>query len=85
MFVSRLKRAVESCGLDQTKFSCHSLRRGGATFSFECGVSADQIKLRGDWKSNSYQEYLVLSRESCKQTAVAMSFVAAVRASGASR
>jgi hypothetical protein len=60
MFVARLKSGIAKCGLDATRISCHSLRRGGATLSFSAGVSADQIKVRGDWVSEAYQQYIVL-------------------------
>jgi hypothetical protein len=59
-FVSRLKSGIKSVGRDPSEISCHSLRRGGATLSFACGVSCDQIKLRGDWASECYQRYLVI-------------------------
>jgi integrase len=80
MFVNRLKRGVKQCGLDDSQISCHSLRRGGATFIFECGVSADLIKLRGDWKSNCYQQYLVISPDLTFASARTMSVVASERA-----
>jgi hypothetical protein len=63
VFVARLKLAVKACGLDPGEISCHSLRRGGATLSFQCGMTADQIKMRGDWRSECYQKYLVISPE----------------------
>ena len=59
-FVSRLKCGVRECGVDPGTISCHSLRRGGATLSFTCGLTNDQIKLRGDWASDCYQQYIVV-------------------------
>jgi hypothetical protein len=79
-FVSRLKQGIVACGLDGASISCHSLRRGGATFLFESGVSAEQIKLRGDWKSECYQQYLVISPDIAFVAADAMSKNAALRA-----
>jgi integrase len=63
-FVARLKLGITQAGLDATRISCHSLRRGGATLSFSAGVSADQIKVRGDWVSEAYQQYVVLDAAS---------------------
>jgi hypothetical protein len=57
-FVARLKVGIKRSGRDPREVSCHSLRRGGATLSFACGISCDQIKLRGDWASDCYQRYL---------------------------
>lgn len=46
--------------LDPNDFSGHSLRRGGATFAFKCGIPAELIKLQGDWRSDAYMLYLSL-------------------------
>ena len=48
-------------GLDASKFSTHSLRRGGATFMRMSGASLQEIRERGDWKSGAVHEYLKLS------------------------
>jgi hypothetical protein len=79
MFVARLKLGVQACGLDPGRVSCHSLRRGGATFSFECGLTTEQIKSRGDWRSDCYQEYLVISDASHRTVASKLSSFAASR------
>ena len=42
------------------RFSGHSLRRGGATFAFQCGIPSELIKLQGDWRSDAYMLYLSL-------------------------
>ena len=39
-------------------FSLHSLRRGGASLAFEAGVSLDQIKSHGTWKSQAVWKYI---------------------------
>ena len=57
VFVHAFKRLVQLCGLDWTKFSGHSFRRGGATYCFNLGVSPELIKLLGDWKSDAYLLY----------------------------
>lgn len=76
-FVARLKAGVKQCGLDPSQVSCHSLRRGGATLSFQSGLSAEHIKMRGDWRSSCYQQYLVISPESSMSVARTLSKTAA--------
>ena len=39
-------------------YGSHSLRRGGASFCFMCGVPSEIIKILGNWKSDSYLKYL---------------------------
>ena len=45
-------------GVDANRFSSHSLRRGGTTFSFLSGVPPEVIKLMGNWSSDAYLKYL---------------------------
>ena len=39
-------------------YTPHSLRRGGATFSFQAGVALDAIKHHGTWRSSAVEAYL---------------------------
>ena len=55
-----IKHLAALISLDPQDFSGHSLRRGGATFAFKCGISAELIKLQGDWHSDAYILYLSL-------------------------
>ena len=52
---SQWRRTLRSCcrdlGLAHIPFVPHSFRHGGATRDFMLGVSIDQIKLHGRWKS----------------------------------
>lgn len=65
-FISRVTKAQ---GLDASKFSAHSFRRGGASFAFEAGVPAELIKVQGDWQSDAYLVYLEMT-DTQKQAAV---------------
>lgn len=56
-----IKLMCVNAALDEHEFSSHSLRRGGATFLRMCGATIQDIKERGDWKSNAVFEYLKLS------------------------
>lgn len=57
-FLQKLKHVLSLIGVDPSKYSGHSFRRGGASFALECGLSPDLIKSQGDWKSGAYQSYL---------------------------
>jgi integrase len=39
-------------------YAAHSLRRGGATWAVNHGVSVRQVMAMGRWKSNVVREYL---------------------------
>ena len=55
---TKLKRTLDFCGYDTSRFSEHSFRRGDASFALHCGVPSDYIKLHGDWKSTACERYL---------------------------
>lgn len=57
-FLSRLRECLHLLGLDPSKYTGHSFRRGGASFALECGVPNDLIQVQGDWRSLAYQRYL---------------------------
>ena len=57
-FVLKLRALLGRLGYRSTDFSGHSFRRGGCSFCFEAGINISEIKLRGDWKSQSYEKYL---------------------------
>jgi hypothetical protein len=60
-FVVRLKSCLKSAGVGASGYSAHSFRRGGASYAFEMGVSPLQIKLRGDWASDTFEKYVFIS------------------------
>ena len=57
-FVSCLRSYLVKLGFDPSTYSGHSFRRGGCSACFEAGLSITEIKLRGDWKSQSFERYL---------------------------
>ena len=57
-FRSAFHRAVALAGLAHCNYSPHSLRRGGATFSYQAGVPIAHIKAHGTWLSNAVDGYL---------------------------
>ena len=56
-----LKCCIEFLNLDKNSSSMHSFRRGGATFAFRAGVPAEFIESQGDWASDAYLIYLIIS------------------------
>lgn len=60
-YLQVIKLLCARAGMDPTKFSTHSLRRGGANFLRLCGAPIEVIKERGDWKSDAVYLYLEAS------------------------
>ncbi len=58
MLQKTLRSWVGSTGRDPTLYSTHSLRRGGASFATEAGVSLELVKLIGDWRSDAVLQYI---------------------------
>lgn len=58
VFLSRIRACLEKSGLTSSEISTHSYRRGGATFCYALGFSADSIRMLGDWRSDCYQRYI---------------------------
>ena len=58
MFTKKLKTLLAKSGFSPEKFSGHSLRRGGATFLYQCGASILEIQSCGDWQSSVFTRYL---------------------------
>jgi hypothetical protein len=71
-----LAQLLSSLQLDTGLYSLHSLRRGGATSSFDAGVSCAQIKRHGQWSSDAFWGYIT-------SPAIALSPVAAALAQAA--
>lgn len=81
-FTDKLMACLVAVGLDASKYSGHSFRRGGAQFALQCGLPVDLIKVQGDWRSNACERYLEPSFELRKQVAQTMgSSVGAVSSS----
>jgi hypothetical protein len=59
--MKRLRDLLRSTGHPANSISCHSFRRGGASLAYTVGMSAVDIKQRGDWKSNAFERYLTIS------------------------
>ena len=62
-FLTELKQLLTLSGFEASSYAGHSFRRGGATFAFSAGVSAEFIKVHGDWRTNAYQLYAGVTRD----------------------
>ena len=51
-----LKALMTKIGVDRSKFSFHSTRRGAATEAGRAGLSTEEIKALGRWKSSRMVE-----------------------------
>ena len=54
-FIKRIRQCVSQSSKD---LGNHSFRRGGASFMYLIGLSPEDIRLLGDWKSSCYQRYI---------------------------
>ena len=68
-FTEKFQACLNAIGLDASKYTWHSLHRGGASFALQCGLPVDLIKVQGDWRSNACDRYLEPSFELWKQVA----------------
>jgi hypothetical protein len=53
----------------------HSLRRGGAQYLWDCGLSLEEIRVKGRWSSDAWRKYINLnSRVDSKIAALSLAF-----------
>jgi hypothetical protein len=76
-FVDKLRAIIKGLGIDSSRFSGHSFRRGGCTLCFQAGLSLLEIKRRGDWKSQAFERYIHIPSESIFKSACILSACAA--------
>ena len=62
--MTRLRKGLQSAGLDMSQFSGHSLCIGAATSAVAAGVPDHLIKTLGRWCSEAYHLYIHTARES---------------------
>ena len=61
VFTTRLKELLKKSGLDPALYSGHSFRRGGASYLYSVGGSTLMVQVLGDWASQVFTRYLLLS------------------------
>ncbi len=62
-FVSQVRQALRSAGLDASKYAGHSFRIGAVTTASSCGLQGSLIKTLGRWESSAYTLYIRTPRE----------------------
>ena len=72
-FMKKLRSTLVQAGHPASDISCHSFRRGGASLAYMVGLSATDIKLRGEWRSNAFEQYLCVSKSTALQSAKSLS------------
>lgn len=72
VFLSVMKDMLAQAGVKPELYAGHSLRRGGATFAYQCGVNPLFIRIQGDWNSDAWLLYVGLSHEQKRHVTMAM-------------
>ncbi|KAE8875976.1 hypothetical protein PF005_g27289 [Phytophthora fragariae] len=67
-----LRQAAAPMGADSAKFSCHSLRCGGATALLSSGVDSTLVMLHGRWRSDVFQRYTRYNQQAAVNLAMQM-------------
>lgn len=67
--VKLIRLALQSQGVDPTRYAGHSFRIGAATTAAACGMGDATIQTLGRWKSDSYTRYVRIPREELAQLA----------------
>jgi len=72
VLLSTMKGLLAQVGQQPEKFAGHSLRRGGATYAYHCGVNPLFIRIQGDWSSDAWLLYVGLRHEQKRHVTMAM-------------
>ena len=62
-FVSDVRLALQSAGIQLQGYSGHSFRIGAATMAAQCGLQDSLLKMLGQWESMTYMLYVQTPRE----------------------
>ena len=61
-FTNKLNLVLNLCGLNHKLYKSHSFRIGAASFYASTGLSDEQIRLLGRWKSTAFRRYIRCQR-----------------------
>jgi len=67
--ISSIRLSLNQLGLNPADYCGHSLRIGAATSAAANGLQDSTIKTLGRWKSNAYQRYIQVSKETLSVSA----------------
>ena len=62
-FVARLKSLLHNIGVNASRYSGHSLCRGGCLLAYRAGVDKDLLQHHGTWRSDCHQPYITFSQD----------------------
>ena len=62
-FISWVRSALDTLGINSAEYAGHSFRIGAATTAAEQGIEDSVIKMLGRWESSAYQIYIQTPRE----------------------
>ena len=71
-FVSEIRRALETAGLNPALYAGHSFRIGAATSAAAAGILAHMIQTLGRWSSDAFKLYIRASRDSLAQVSATL-------------
>ena len=49
--------------VNPSDYTLHSLRRGGATFTYRCNIEGEMIRTLGSWSSDCYKRYIDITTD----------------------
>ena len=58
-----LRRCLSSAGINASKLSTHSFRRGGATLASEAGMADNSLQTQGNWRSSCFERYIARDKQ----------------------
>ena len=61
-YASQLKHNLSFCGLDPNLYQTHSFRIGGCSYLALIGMTNEQIRLMGRWKTDAFKLYIRCER-----------------------
>ena len=71
-FVSVVRRALETAGLNPALYAAHRFRNGAATSAAAAGIPAHMIQTLGRWSSDAFKLYIRASRDSLAQVSATL-------------
>ena len=61
--IARIRKWLKLIKENEDEYSLHSVRRGGATFAYQCNIEGEMIKRLGNWASDAYKRYIDVSMD----------------------
>ena len=75
-FISAVREALATIGVDPSQYAGHSFRIGAATAAGVCGLNDSTIQMLGRWQSSAYKLYIRTPREKLASFSAILSNIA---------